>query len=386
LDPGKSWSVGRTLANHPYVSAYRESANQPLSYIKQTYWPRKGYKPSLWNNVPVEDVPASLYYNPIVRPAYSLWGNAKSRNELQTAADFRSNVDVDKSFVEERIQEYYDQRLNKDKNKWLFKPVQGTSPHLKDIFIGRCWDFIDNKGKYLQNPGKLDCQKLWKAFLKSFAFKDPCDVTLDDYTHFFNMYEEKPLKDKVLFWSGTRELTHSYSRLYERFITLEDTLAGFLLNGLTWCGSKKEPGIDFKSCPYECSKQKPFWGQAAARLAKRARGVVHIMLNGTRQHFVDKQIFPSFMDDSYLAENQLPSLPVRDVTEFRILVGHSLHHKSLERCDSLTVLELQNRAKARGLKATCFDNPYFIRHLLCLDNPADPLCLFKINDQDTLIK
>jgi len=197
LDPGKSWSVGRTLANHPYVSAYRESANQPLSYIKQTYWPRKGYKPSLWNNVPVEDVPASLYYNPIVRPAYSLWGNAKSRNVLQTAADFRSNVDVDKSFVEERIQEYYDQRLNKDKNKWLFKPVQGTSPHLKDIFIGRCWDFIDNKGKYLQNPGKLDCQKLWKAFLKSFAFKDPCDVTLDDYTHFFNMYEEKPLKDKV---------------------------------------------------------------------------------------------------------------------------------------------------------------------------------------------
>ena len=32
---------------------------------------------------------------------------------------------------------------------------------------------------------------------------------------------------------------------------------------------------------------------------------------------------------SYLAENQLPSLPVRDVSEFRILVGHSLHHKSL---------------------------------------------------------
>ena len=33
------------------------------------------------------------------------------------------------------------------------------------------------------------------------------------------------------------------------------------------------------------------------QLAKRATGVVHVMLNGTRQHFVDKQIFPSFMDD-----------------------------------------------------------------------------------------
>lgn len=31
---------------------------------------------------------------------------------------------------------------------------------------------------------------------------------------------------KVLFWSGTRELTHAYSGLYDRFTTLEDTLAG----------------------------------------------------------------------------------------------------------------------------------------------------------------
>ena len=31
---------------------------------------------------------------------------------------------------------------------------------------------------------------------------------------------------KVLFWSGTRELTHAYSRLYDKFTTLEDTLAG----------------------------------------------------------------------------------------------------------------------------------------------------------------
>lgn len=35
------------------------------------------------------------------------------------------------------------------------------------------------------------------------------------------------------------------------------------------------------------------------QLAQRARGVVHVMLNGTRQHFVDKQIFPAFMDDRW---------------------------------------------------------------------------------------
>lgn len=310
--------------------------------------------------------------------------NPGYRNRLTQATKLRNNADEDTKFVEGRIQEYYDQRINKNRNKWMYKPIGGTTQHLKDIFLGRCWDFVENKGKDLDNPFKVDCKELWETFSKSFAFKGPCDVTAKDYALFFDLYDEKPLNDKVMFWSGTRELTHAYTRLYDRFTTLEDTLAGYLLSGLRWCGSKEDPGINYKECPYECSKQKAFWGLAAEKLARRARGIVHVMLNGTRQHLMDRQIFPSFMDDSYLAENQLSSLPVQDVKEFRILVGHTLHHKSLERCDSLTILELQNRAKARGLKTTCFDNPYFIRHLLCLDNPGDPLCLFKVYDQDEL--
>lgn len=39
------------------------------------------------------------------------------------------------------------------------------------------------------------------------------------------------------------------------------------MNGLTWCGKKEGSGMDYKSCPYECSKQKPFWGQAAAKVS-----------------------------------------------------------------------------------------------------------------------
>ena len=132
-----------------------------------------------------------------MQQAYSLWGNAKSRHILPHAAGLRSSVDEDQTLVEGRIQEYYDQRLNKNRNKWIFKPVQGTTPHLKDIFLGRCWDFIANKGKYLQNPSEVDCQELWEAFHKSFAFKGPCEVTSDDYAPFFNMYEEKPLNDRV---------------------------------------------------------------------------------------------------------------------------------------------------------------------------------------------
>lgn len=40
------------------------------------------------------------------------------------------------------------------------------------------------------------------------------------------------------------------------------------MNGLRWCGSKKEPGVDYKECPYECSKQRAFWGLAAAKVSQ----------------------------------------------------------------------------------------------------------------------
>lgn len=142
-------------------------------------------------------MPLRSYYTPTLARKYNLLRNAESRSLLTPAASFWNNVDEDTKFVEEKIQEYYDQRLNKNKNKWMFKPVQGSTQHLKEIFVGRCWDFVTNRGKYLVNPTKVDCEKLWKAFLNSFSFKGPCDVTFEDYTPFFNMYDEKPLNDRV---------------------------------------------------------------------------------------------------------------------------------------------------------------------------------------------
>lgn len=179
--------------------AYQMAVNQPLYYSKQKYEQNKLYDRS-WRKNPISSVPVGSFYKP--RPAvtqnYNLAQNtAGSRNVLPPGANLWSNVDEDVKFVEEKIQEYYDQRLNKNKNKWMFKPVEGSTKHLKEIFVGRCWDFLENKGKYLENPTKLDCQEMWKAFLKSFAFKEPCDVKFDDYTPFFKMYDEKPLNDRV---------------------------------------------------------------------------------------------------------------------------------------------------------------------------------------------
>ena len=65
----------------------------------------------------------------------------------------------------------------------------------------------------------------------------------------------------------------------------------FLMNGLTWCGKKEGSGVDYKSCPYECSKQKPFWGQAAAKVSGKTTERV-LMLIRLAQDQTRRWLYP----------------------------------------------------------------------------------------------
>ena len=174
--------------------AYQNTFNQPLFYSRQNNWLAKRYN-NLWGRYPIGSI--STYHPPLLPQGYNMAQNPGSRNRLAKATKLRNNADEDTKFVEGRIQEYYDQRINRNRNKWMFKPIGGTTQHLKEIFLGRCWDFIENRGKDLENPSKVDCNELWETFSKSFAFKGPCDVTSKDYALFFDLFDEKPLNDKV---------------------------------------------------------------------------------------------------------------------------------------------------------------------------------------------
>ena len=82
--------------------------------------------------------------------------------------------------------------------RWRFTKIQGTDEHLKDIFMGKCWDY---QIKFrLEKP--VDCSELWEAFLSGFAYKEPCDTTLEDYKKFFEMIHEGPLVNRVSFYSS----------------------------------------------------------------------------------------------------------------------------------------------------------------------------------------
>ena len=60
---------------------------------------------------------------------------------------------------------------------------QGSTKHLKDIVLGRCWDFQRQK---VREEATKNCSKIWETFYKAFAYKDPCNTTFKDYWPYFD--------------------------------------------------------------------------------------------------------------------------------------------------------------------------------------------------------
>ena len=70
---------------------------------------------------------------------------------------------------------------------------RGTTAHLKDVFIGRCWQYqsISEQNKISVLSTKLNCTELWLKFYDSFAYKNPCEVNVSSYSKFFEMLDNK---------------------------------------------------------------------------------------------------------------------------------------------------------------------------------------------------
>lgn len=59
----------------------------------------------------------------------------------------------------------------------------GSTPHLKDIVFGRCWDFQLQK---VNEVKPKNCSTIWGKFHQGFAYKDPCNLTSADYKPYFD--------------------------------------------------------------------------------------------------------------------------------------------------------------------------------------------------------
>ena len=84
--------------------------------------------------------------------------------------------------------------------------AQGSTPKIKEIVLGRCYEYqlktIGPQAIYWK-----DCNEIWKAFHQAFAYKNPCNLVFDDYQPFFDATGMKQLSkvrktDKCLVEEG----------------------------------------------------------------------------------------------------------------------------------------------------------------------------------------
>ena len=130
----------------------------------------------------------SSFYNPIVYKWKKHFSSDKATVPYKLVRGMRkNNLDKPAHTMGEAIKKY------QKAQGWRYKLIKGTDMHLMDIFKGRCWEYQ----KRFAFKEIVDCTKLWQAFLAGFAYREPCDVTLEDYNSFFNMIHEDPLVNKV---------------------------------------------------------------------------------------------------------------------------------------------------------------------------------------------
>ncbi|CAF1202608.1 unnamed protein product [Rotaria sp. Silwood1] len=251
--------------------------------------------------------------------------------------------------------------------------TNGTTCGLKEIMIGRCNEYqYLKRGLYLTNTTEVkDCLKLYKLFESAARNKSYCNMNMSTYEDYFNYaLEGIHVINRAIFWGGTYALTHDYSNRGLHYITLEDTLAAAMADGLSWCGKENDTeGFDYVSCPRNCQDNiwadDAFWGLASKTFAQKVTGEIYYILNGSR---TDCQ--PSYRNNSYFAKYELPNLrttgPNR-VTKMNVLLLHSPDQKVIERCGEKSLIILEKIVRNYSIEYECKDDPEQLILMMCSD-------------------
>lgn len=244
---------------------------------------------------------------------------------------------------------------------------KGSTPHFREIVLGRCYTLTQVLRPELRHK---DCQKIGEAFMHAFLSKDPCSSKEQDYQPLMELTNETIPCGKTLFWSKSSELAHQYTRVQQDLFTLEDTLLGYIANGLTWCGDEGSSEMNYDSCPRwreQCINNtlSIFWDTASKRFAENACGVVQVVLNGS--------INNAFNKNSTFGRVEVYNLRPGEVLTLQAWVMHDIGDHSTS-CSSSSINDLKLILSSRNIKFTCQDNYRPIKLLQCVTNPEHSSC------------
>lgn len=249
----------------------------------------------------------------------------------------------------------------------------GSTRSLEQIVLGRCLEYQTtmHREQFAQSP--LDCDKLWRDFSGAFANKEPCSVAGEDFDPFLTLAFNRSVIHQVAFWSGVKQFAKSFGLLKSMETVLEETLPGYLLDGLTFCGQREAPGVNYDKCPAwgSCapsqSAETAFWNRASITFAQLASGDVKVFLNGSKS-------MTAFRNNSIFGMHELPNLNAKKVTSMTAVLVYDLNLPRGENCDSDSLRQLRTEIEAKDIVFHCSDNSLDVMHYICVTNPDDSRC------------
>ncbi|XP_056155729.1 ADP-ribosyl cyclase/cyclic ADP-ribose hydrolase 1-like [Lampris incognitus] len=227
----------------------------------------------------------------------------------------------------------------------------------KSTFITKCERFPGKSARH-------DCLGIWQAFEQAYVGKDPCQVPVESYDHLLTTSPFEPACNRTMFWSKTKDLVHEFTMHRDCFLTAEDTLLGFILDELTWCGKEGSKETFTADCPgwTTCvhNPVRSFWKRVSAAFADVACGDVTSMLNGS--------ITTPFSSTSIFATIEVKRLKSPNVKSLNVVL--TTNANAVTNCDNASLKDLQ-RELDRGINYSCKEvNETKIKR--CISDPSIP--------------
>jgi len=244
-----------------------------------------------------------------------------------------------------------------------------TTLNFPEIFLGKCFE---------KNPSGTDCYGL----LSNFSYAAMTDNSKQNdtlYDPFFAMANFSTPKSSILFWSGNMAFALAISTNDPRFVTVEETSTGFILNGMNWCGTPSHTFNYVSPCYYPSNSTyygtSGVWTRASRAFAGGASGDIYILLEpasigGT------PPIYLAFRNGSIFGSVELDAMNVSKVDSITVLLLKNTTRAPEEKCGGGSLLILGDRIKAKfGYSMKCVDDPTTIYSMLCPQHTSSAQCL-----------
>jgi len=248
---------------------------------------------------------------------------------------------------------------------------QGTTPFIQQVFVGKCYE---------KNPSGVNCTLLWDSFSQAAEINN-YNNNNNNYIPFFNNANFSTPNNGILFWSGNMAFALSISNVGGQFTTVEGTSTGYVLNGMSWCGTTDNTFDYSGNCLYESNATTKYygmsevWKQSSHEFAEGASGDITVLLEPIP--YLPGGPSLAFRNNSIFALVELPSLNTTKVTGITILLLPNNTAAPYEICGNGSLTNLSNIIHQKfGYYPRCIDNPKKIYEILCPDgNTSTPECL-----------